>query len=736
MPDRKPITPAQRALHSYEDTHFRKDASVILMPEDLTETAGDLTVLDKDGNPLGADGTPFFEIRSTESADGWSPYLGTEPQGVNGPTKQVASPYPITRESFMGSQLLIPGDLPPTSIGAARIAQPAAPILVVESAGVEGFQATTTDLPLFIAFTYSSGGKHSLLSPFTLVPPLATGQTIRAVLPTNIPRGATHVGVWITEPGTSTPSTPGPAYLQREIVVSRYNPGVYDLTGPYRHEKDEPLNNETILPIPPQPIFDIFSSFAALKGSRPGKYIARIVWTDGNGESLPSPATSERQAAANAAVYFQDISGNPAAAWGELKVLRPDPPPNATGWRIYVNTEGGPTESPEDATEGAWYVPYNSITALGNERPYPISTTEVAFGGWFSSSDSKWAADEQVFLIPRELPTQNTSGIEDPTEPLAQPSVSGAARLPAGRYYAGITESVRGRESVLSPVASKTISGSEVLRIIRQGRVNRIPNGENPEVGADGNPLDQTLVTTGGSVVPEGKTTVLKTSAAQSGATPSSATRAADVVNADAWWVEVKIDIESPASGLLAGSAEVVLEELTAGGSVAQTVLGSIASLGTLNIQKVIHSSSATGLPGGSVQWAATTKKADILVRYSGASKNMTIRIYHRILSPSPHAPRRPSDTLTTDTNSWISIPPQGEAPSEPAGGASPALVAWPAPDRPLSTGTTIESKHTFESALPDWTQVATGNGSVSRQSAAALAGSFGMRSQKTVVGP
>lgn len=707
MPESKPNNAQDRAQHSYTDTFFRKDATVILAPEDRLEGAGDMSVLDRNRNPLGADGTAAFEIKQTETQrDGWSPYLGTATQGVDGPSRQVASDLPIARSSWMANQPRINSDLPPGLRAAAALPRPLAPILVAESAGVEGYAAAPDDKPFFIAATFIRNHLHSRLSPYMLVPAVETGQSITAYLPTsNIPERVDGIGVWLTEPGTSIPNSPGPIYLQREVDISSYNPGIYDLTGPYRLDKRAPLANETVLPPPEAPFLQYLSSLTPGLIShplRPGIYAAKVTWTDADGESLPSNFANS-----------WNVDGS-----GQLRVYRPpNPPPGATGWRAYVNVNA------------QWHVVYHSILGVGNETPNPISVQYVYFFGWSSPSDNDGAAANDVnYLVQRDLPTENTTGIADPTEAMEQPAVHGSVRLPAGTYYAGITESLRGRESVLSPLVSKTISSSEVLRIIRQDRVNLIPNGENTEVGADGKTLDQTIVTTNGTVVPDGTTTVLRTNGAITGTTPSSATRAVAVGNASARRIDIKVDAEQPLTGTFQGSLEAVLEEIDAVGTVTQTVVGTQTSTGTLRIRKVVHGSGETGLPGGSLQWLATTVKADILIRFAGATKNLTARIHHRVLPSSAHAPRwisqnainasLPSDpasdtaTLPSGDYAGVSYPPVEDAPSEPAAGASPVLVEWPAPDRPSSSGVALESKHTFESTMPSsagWTQTTSG---------------------------
>lgn len=733
------------------------------MPDDLLEGAGDLTVLDRHNNPLGPDGTTAFELIQPESPDGWYPYLGTAAQGTSGPTKQAAAPLPISRPSFLGNQPLIQGDLPPSLLVAAKIPRPEKPILVAETVGIEGFPAGPATSPYFVAHTFVKGGRHSLLSPFRLVPPVSNGQSIRDYLPEQIPEGVTHIGVWVTEPGKSMPDTPGPAYLQREVDVSRYNPGFYDLTGPFRYDKPATTLNETVLSRP-SPIDLMFVQ--AAKACKAGTYYARATWSDANGETLASDSTGSVFVPLSSS--YTDDEGNPLAGSGYLRIFRPQiPPPGATGWRPYL------------FVEGQYHAVYDSFTGRGNETPYPLDQRIVQTTGWSSATDNKWSTNEVVFITQRSLPAENTTGIENPTEAAEEPVALGIVRPPAGTYYAGVTETLRGAESVMSEVSSITISANQIPRIIRRDHVNLLPNGDNTEVGSDGLPLDQTAVITNGTVTVDGADLVLTAQDATGVATtPSSTTRAADVSVTRTYHGEVHLVFENPPSGSLSGSVEVVLEEITTGGAVTQTVLGTTSSVGEVIISKVVYPTGTTGLPGGSVTWQATTFQARILVRFVGTSpKNARVRIRNRQLYPHRHVPRRntrearrrkqeqslpgfvpkvgqisvpkapgsvppdiphPGPSELPPGSETDAIPPPVSPPvSEPLPGASPALVVWPAPDRPSGTGTTLETKHTFESAMPTgWAQVTVGQGGISRQTTSSLTGSGFLRSLKSVAGP
>lgn len=749
MPEIKPNSVIDRTRHTLNDVHMRKDASLILMPRDLTEGAGNFIELDKDNNPLAADGSALFEIGRIENSTGWAPYVGTAPEGVDGPTKQVASDYDISRNGWLGNQLLIQGALPPGPLAAAKLPRPLAPLLVAEPVGIEGYPASPETSPLFVAITFVVNGKHGLLSPFTLVPSLENGQCIRVKLYEQIPAGVTHLGVWLTEPGSSTPSNPGPAWLQREVAVGRYNPGFYDLTGPFRHEKSAPTRNETAI-APSSTAPQLF--FNNSKGNcRPGSYVEVAVWTNARGESLPSPASSQIDIQKVASVV--DDQGNWVAERGRLFARRPpNPPRDATGWRPYVYTRG------------EWHVLYDTFLGLGNEQPWPLSATNIEFGGFESTTDvvitnsdaktsKNFTANETVLLIKRDLPTENTTPIEEPTDALEEPTVFGVARLPAGPYYAQVTESLRGRESVPSPTSSTTINDNEVLRVIRRDRVSLVPNPVNSEVGANNLPFDRTIVTTGGSVtlirdpiIAAEPLILMQTSGVQTGTTPSSTTRAIDIDRTEYYRLAVRLLAQLPASGAIAGTADVVLEELDSAGSVTQTVIGSLSAPGAMIAQKSIYPAGSTGVPGTAMTWQSTTAQARILVRFGGASKNMIAKVGYVHVLPGKHTPRRfwrllgllsspdqpeGSIQLPPGTDVGIIPPPAVLAPYEPVPGGSPALVAWEAPDRPTASGVLQEPKHDFESAMPTgWTQNTSG-ATLTREVGTSLTGNGYLRCYK-----
>lgn len=572
MPEIFPRSDADRAQQLYINTRSRKGGQATLLPDDLLEGGGDLLEIDSEGQPIGADGTPVLTLVRPDIADGWHAYLGTAAEGVNGPTKQTSSELPINRNSFMANQLLIRGDLPPSDLAAAKIQRPEAPLLVADAVGIEGYAASTATFPYFVYYTYARNLRHGSLSPPTLVPPVANGQSMRVTLPTDIPVGVTHIGIWLTEPGTSIATAPGPAYLQREVDVSLYNPGTYELTGPFRFEKPAPAQNETLLPNAAKPTLRLSADG---KASRPGTYEAVIVWTDQNGEGLPSPPS--QSVTIIPSNEYTDEKGLPIAGFGGQIVIRPtDVPESATGWRPYIYVDG------------QWNAVYDSYRGWGNEVPYPVSISAVAFTGWGSTTDSQWSQDERVFLVSRNIPTTNTSGIFSPTEPLEQPVVFGASRLPAGTYYAGVTETVRGRESVLSPTTSATISANQTPRIVRRDHVNLIPNGEHLEIGADGRPLDRVYVLTGGTITGAGGNLVMQTSASTSSTTPSASTLPATIDPTQGGYVEVHMIAAAPPVGVFQGSVETVLREISATGVITETVIGSLSSVGEELIQTTL----------------------------------------------------------------------------------------------------------------------------------------------------
>lgn len=618
MPEPKPNNYIDREQHTHTNTFMRADGTVILLPKDLFEGKGDFINRDRDGNPDG------WTIGDVEIANGWFPYLGTAPEGVDGPTQQSFSSLALER-NFLCNQPRIQGDPAPSARTAAKINQPAAPILIAEPAGIEGFAATTTDKPFLIRYYgITASGARTLPSLPTLVPQVSTGQSIRVILPRTIPDTWVAVGIELSEPGTSTSTVPGRYYLQREVPISATYSGSYDLTGPFRSLKPSPTTNETKLPVPGQATLTRTLQFFAAKI---GTFRGTVVWADENGESLPSPFSSIITIAPDPRfIDTSNITSTPTprrrtpgsppppppepppviAGLGQMHMYRPYPaPPGATGWRAYIYTEG------------QWHVVEDAQNAWGNARPIPLWVGVIDFTGWSSATENQYSTTANKFLVQRDLPTENTSGIESPTEPLATPVVFGAARLPPATYYAGITDALDEHQSILSPLASKTITQNEILKIVRQDDVNLVSNPDYIEVGANGLPLDHTYVTTGGTARKEGEALVLEISASTSGTTPSDTTYAMAVDPTEDFNYAVRFALENPPTGVLQGGAEIALEELNSAGTVTTTtVLGSLTAVGETTLKGIIYATGTTGLPGGSIIWQATTVQARIVERF------------------------------------------------------------------------------------------------------------------------
>ena len=746
------------------DARSRTNGDVINAPADIFEGGGDLVTFDREGRPLRADGTPLLSIEKTEQRDGWFAYAGRAPEGVDGPTRQQQSPLPPNQSSWAAFQPIFRGDLPPTLLTAARLPIPNKPLMVVEDADVMGFTATTDLQPDFLALTFGKGQpgsvRHSKLSPAVMIPKISHGQSIKALLFDQVSPGVTHIGIWKTAPGTSTRTNPGTFYMQREVDISDHNPGFWELTGPFRTDRPALSRNETVLATPGRVTLRFRRDNTA---SRPGEYNAFVVWTDEHGESLPGPMSGT--VTINPDPYYQtyDDEGNvepSIAGRGELVIERPpNPPPNATGWRAGVFVEG------ED------YVVYYSREALGNEQPLPLSWRYVETPGWSSAGDNEFSKNDTEFLVRRDRPTENTSGLEDPTDTPAEPIVFGANRPAAGTWHGFVTDSLRGKESLPSEAASVTITDAQTFRIVYQDEVNAVPNAENTEVDPDGLPLDQ--VTTipetspgvpSGTVKVVGKEVVMTTAAAGQSVAPDNATAWMYVSHDRDWRMRVEMSAQDPQEGIFSGYAEAVLQEKNAAGTITSTTLFTLNSPGRAHHRRTVFSSD-TNLAGkpNAIKWSSSTRQGRILIRYGGATKNLTIRVGYRILGDGSHETRRlpvgpiyvgrfnPADTeaepqpepepeLETPPGggSGPTDPPEVPPPPEPIPAAEPTLVVWPSPERPDSVGTLLEPVHDYETGMPParWEQVVAGNATLTRETTGSLSGAGFLRSQKTVAGP
>lgn len=699
MPEAKRVTVAdvgEGVLTGMHPVINEKDeADVILTPDDLMQRNGFFLKVDHNGNPEG------FTLGQPPKLVGRNLYMGTSP---NQTTKQNTVLYLPHESSALFNQPLVEGEAPPDDFSIGLVPKPEQPIIQTLPVSVVGFPEGTAEHPYYMAWTANRQGKHTKLSPPVKVPPLATGQSIRFKPPESLPTGATHIGIWLTQPGSSTPSSPGEFRLQLNERFSRVS-GELELNGPYTYALDRP--GDTSLPSPERPASKFISERYA---SRPGIYLFAMTSANELGESLLSPLGHQHTVVVDARLGEENPAG-----YGYFRISRGTLPLNARGWYLYC------------LVGNQWHKVYDKTSGAGLTKPLPLNQSVVETKGWTGSEF--WAQWETWLLSSAQPPTENTTGVENPDSPLEEPTVFGGSRPAPGIYYARVNEEYENDE--ISPISDATrvvLPPNEVPRIVFANATNRLPNATLVEKAGDGLPLGYTVTQTGGLVTLDNGELTMETTGVQAGATPEVLTAVIEIDRDKEWSVGGFIKVEDPRTLGFQGTFEVVLREI--GSSNTDTILKSITSVGEHRYYSVINPSGFSGLA-----WQDDTLRAQILYRFSGASKNMVAKISRQLLKDYLYGfRRRESGEGASNPNPppETTAPPIGAVAVEPspAPEISPEVSTQVSPDRPSSSGM-VEESVTLESGMPAWTQNST-NATLAREAGAALAGSWGLAARKT----
>lgn len=748
MPRNNIVSPEDRALGSLTNMHPELNGDLILLRDDLMAGNGDFN------KSFGPDGSPEgFTLGQPARAVSRNLYGGTR---AGQTTKQNDAPIDIRDTSDLFNRPFVDGEpLPSSASGASsatrsELAKPPAPILKVVPALSAGYPASTATSPYWITYSWTvingSSVSHTPVAPATRVPALSQGQSIEVEIPEEAK--AKYISLWITEPGTSTVTTPGTFRKQETFEVAQYPGRIVTLRGPFVHSADVAIpagssKNDTITPPPGsgQWWFVAMGSIGYYRALQNGAFFVQTYVTEA-GETLPSHQVPDPPGINHTS--FLEIDDIPVTSASMNRLWRSSVGnlPGVIGWHVYLHLNG------------QWYRHYDPNTGYGKTRPLPMHWHSILSGAYlgtesfmsrtfiegFKYADTPGFFKNHATLIyPQEPPEVDGSGVEVPDASLPTPVVFGAARPGAGHYVFQTTEiDEDGKESEPSDVAEIDISDYDVMRIVFANSANRLPNATLVERGADGLPLDFTFVTTNGSVSLESGELIFKTTGPQTGTTPSGTTDAIDIDRTKDWSAGGLIEIENPDTGGLAGTFEAVLREISSSGSTTDTVLKSASGVGQHAFYQVI---SATG--GSAPAWGASTTRAQLLYRFAGATKNATARISRQVLKDYRYHFRRREEPIPGENEPSNPNPPPATT-AVPSGSTAvepspvpetvPETLTQTGPDRPLLSGATLDTGD-LESGMPaGFTQVTSGSATLSRQTTPAitpLVGSYSLRSQK-----
>lgn len=736
MPELRRLTATDAAEGALSGMHSDLDGNIGLTPEDLMRGRGNFNIsFGADGNPEG------FTLGQPKRAVAWNLYGGPRPGET---TKQNDAPIDIKETSYVFNHSFIDGE-PLSREGASELTKPLAPILKKLASSSAGFPASTATSPYWMRYRWGIDAGNTIVytapSQATLVPALSQGQSIGAVIPDEAPEGVKYIGLEVTEPGTSSVTTPGTFHLQKAFELVQFPAKEVELNGPFVHDPNPSAltasRNDTTVPPPVSCDLQYDRHVDGYARALENGAFFGITYVTRAGETLLSPHCPKDpggidhepvQIIDNIPVTFdiRDVYG-----------YRTEDP-RVIGWHAYL------------FLNGKWYRHYDPTTGYGKTKPLPLDWHAIITGqylgtesfiawGWNVGQKTTNLGFRMVYIYEQEPPGEDQSGIVPPDAPLPTPTVFGATRPAPGHYAFQVAEiDEDGKESEPSDVEEIDIGEYDVPRIIRANRANRIPNATLVERGADGLPLDFTFVQTGGSVDLGAGELIFKTTGAQTGTTPSGLSDPIDINRTEDWSVGALMKIFNPQTGAFAGSFEAVLRELNASGTATDTVLKNGAAVGDHAFYTVI---SATG--GTAPAWHSDTTQAQILYRFSGATKNALVRVSGQILKDYTYRFRRrqePAPGIDEPANPnpspQTTAVPTGSTAVEPSPTPEsvPETLTQTGPDRPLLSGAVLQTGD-LESAMPTgFASTTSGGGALTRETTPTitpLVGSYSLRSRK-----
>lgn len=724
-PQVKVYTPAGRAAGVNVSTWTRLNGDGILLPDDLLEGAGNLSDINQDGQP------DQIEIVSVDQPDTRNVLIGSQADTV---TRQNPSGLPIEQSSYLVNHPLVAGDLPSTGM-TARMAPPGKPTIKLEPASKAGYPEATPERPFWLAFGYRKGNERSPMGPpvsFTG----GQGQSYRVTLPQDNPETVTGLDIYMTEPGTSTASRPGTFRIQATLDLLDYAAPTYDLIGPFLYGNAGSDEGATgTKPRAPK----LIHLADVRQPARVGIWTAVCVYTTrtlieagewwkqhpgryGDPEMM---GVSEPSGFSESITIEQDSSQAGGIGLGPMKLVRPTFPPEAKGWVPYIAFQG---QIGNPTVWGNLYTPPYGGSIID---AYPLSYTELTFNGF--TPGQRPSGNFTSGSFPANLGSPAV-GIGAPDSPPEKPIPFGASRPGPGKYFVRVTEEARGLETAPSLPESADIGDADIMRIEFFNRKNRLPNATLREKDASGLPTSYTIDQTGGYATMESGELVVGTTSATSGTTPSVFSASVSMNPAEEWSLSVPLKMSNPKSGGVAGQVELVLRETSSTGTTTDTVLYSLSAPGARLVKAKILATGSTG----TYVWQSTTTSVQLFYRFTGASKNATMRISQQVLKGYGWFFRRRERTVgllsSTNITPETTIPPGADVSVEPPPPSfiPPEGTDVQSPDRMQSPGTTLETAN-FESGSPSgWVQHTSGGGGITFTAGAALSGSTGMRLLKS----
>jgi hypothetical protein len=525
---------AYDASIEYDETRYT--SGVTPKVDGSVELTLDNFIPEENLRELSADGAPpeWDAVRGA-TFEGWVPYITAEDAGGARGTLQAqlpgGSPLPPETDTYPFATPIISGGQAPTRTtpGAVITADMKDPddtsrVIALEKPVVTTVAATTVGFPPGVYGAAISlvgrGGSHTRTTEEgPVVTVSSNGKRIEFKLLTDADRDLVKgQGLWLTEPALTEAEVDWNTLRLQDVAPNRGR--TYTLNGPYKwNGRLAPNKNETAID-KPEPFR--YRRDYRLKGRlgkdlQPGEYLFYRVESTRVGDSLPSRHGPERQV--NSEKKEHGYVFKP-------KKLHPE----AVGFKIFV----------QDKTDGL-NPPFYQLMRVrrGDKARYFNLEEEPTF---FGIKDAEMAVTDtgeekdkspersRYVLVAADPPTEDASGLEDPSGEIDAPLAVGTGSPGAGTYRVGYTKRFSGEgisisggetpvselETVVLPDNGNGAGGTDyVIQMQFPPRVNKIPNALYGQLDQAGLPVSWKIL--GGTTGTEITTTSTVTNFEQAG---------------------------------------------------------------------------------------------------------------------------------------------------------------------------------------------------------------------------
>lgn len=740
-------------------------SALVLAPHSLSPNRG-WRDIDADGNATGwilEQGVKRVGHHHYASRAGNRPAGPTVPLVEQGPPRRdtLVRQTPLATalgQAWSAFQSLIYG-FTPTWLGQERseLPQPLAPGVEVISTGKGGFADDTYGIRIDLRVHDRKAGHklfkkdagRSLPSGWTYIPvsQMATGNYFRVFVGDLLGGPATHVGVYVTRPGSG-----GAAGTERLCGVYELaraaDTGYVDVTGPYDDNGKRPATkDESGIGKPLEPLFRKRPGrFAILrkKGNhgdiQPGSYWFAIQIFDGTGWSLVGYTTHK--------VEIED------EIKGEAFYFVPPNLPAHWRWRPWVQYE--PKEGGSITWLSGYHGPRNTQGLAGSfgdfrgPEPEDVSRSRdprqgaddkhdkwgVEFYGYIAEAEPSGLKDRFASNTPPP-PEEDGTALEPPDANSGPDAVAVGPSFPdspADYLVATSDEDELVHESAVSNTTLVALTaGNLTWRQKPTLRTNLIRNAEGSERNSDGEVIDWSGMAATATATATFADGILQLSAISSGSatlTPKPTTARVPVSDQDNVTFMATMFAQNPLTGSLGGGGQLVVHHYAAGGT---TPLATTVLLTLTTAQLVTLRPGGTTMGPLGTAWAAGTEEYEVQLRPNPTGGNFNMRLFMRdlcatsgIITLRKFETIGPAQPINFAPNAGVSYPGTS---AHAVGPVAEAETAAPPADPPIYT-------EDFEDgALADFTlrtPPSGGNASFAIEAAAALAGGLGLRVQDT----